>query len=66
MICLIVALLEVSTISPDEVKIQGVKSKLYLAMDRNGRLYGEVTSNLLKCLKMNIHKEGNIHVHLII
>jgi hypothetical protein len=36
------ALLEVSTISLDEVRIQGVQTKLYLAMDRNGRLYGEV------------------------
>ncbi|XP_021925338.1 putative fibroblast growth factor 1 isoform X3 [Zootermopsis nevadensis] len=46
------ALLEVSTISPDEVKIQGVKSKLYLAMDRNGRLYGEV----------DVNEEGTIFV----
>jgi len=38
------ALLEVSTISLDEVRIQGVQTKLYLAMDRNGRLYGEVTT----------------------
>jgi fibroblast growth factor 1 len=39
------ALLEVSTISLDEVRIQGVQTKLYLAMDRNGRLYGEVDLN---------------------
>jgi hypothetical protein len=43
------ALLEVTTISLDEVRIQGVESKLYLAMDRNGLLYGEVTLNCLMC-----------------
>ncbi|KAJ4436144.1 hypothetical protein ANN_18771 [Periplaneta americana] len=36
-----ITLLEVSTLSMDEVRIQGVQSKLYLAMDREGRLYGE-------------------------
>jgi hypothetical protein len=63
----IAALLEVSTISMDEVRIKGVESKLYLAMDRNGRLYGEVTSNSLKCVEMNIHKRrSKICAHLIL
>ncbi|PSN30901.1 Fibroblast growth factor 9 [Blattella germanica] len=46
------ALLEVSTISPDEVRIRGVQTKLYLAMDKNGRLYGE----------SNKYEEGTIFV----
>lgn len=34
--------MEFTSMSPGHVRIKGVEANLFLAMDRNGRLYGEV------------------------